>query len=127
MSLIFILSGFANIPQFKQSVAGLHQAGWPAAAFFIALSTAIEIGCGLLLLTGYKARYAALVLAAWLIPVTLTFHNFWTYSGAEQHGQLIHFLKNLAIFGGLLVIASSATGAGRGRGESLSASKGEIQ
>src|ERR1051325_11102198 len=84
LSAIFILSGIGKLPHFHAVADGLRQTRWPAATLLIALSIAIEIGCGLLLLTGFKARYAALLLAAWLIPVTLTFHNFWAYSGAQQ-------------------------------------------
>ena len=57
------------------------------------------------MLTGFKARYAALVIALWLVPVTLVFHNFWGVPAAQQQEQMINFLKNLAIIGGLLVTA----------------------
>lgn len=123
MSAIFILSGIGKLPQFHAVTDGLRQTGWPAATLLIALSIAIEIGCGLLLLTGFKAGYAALLLAAWLVPVTLTFHNFWAYSGAQQQGQLINFLKNLAIMGGLLVFSTSSAATGRRRAESFSTAK----
>ncbi|HET6936048.1 MAG TPA: DoxX family protein, partial [Candidatus Angelobacter sp.] len=68
---------------------------------------------GLLLLTGLKARYAAVILALWLVPVTLTFHNFWAFQGQEQQEQMVNFLKNLAIIGGLLAVAASSRGAGK--------------
>lgn len=123
MSAIFILSGFGKLPQFHAIADGLRQTGWPAATLLIAVSIAIEIGCGVLLLTGFKARYAALLLAAWLIPVTLTFHNFWAYSGAAQQGQLINFLKNLAIMGGLLVFSTSTAATGRRKVESFSTAR----
>ena len=70
----------------------------------LAITLLIEIGGGLLLLTGFQARYAALVIAPWLVPVTLVFHNFWAVP-AQQQDQMINFLKNLAIIGGLLVTA----------------------
>jgi uncharacterized membrane protein YphA (DoxX/SURF4 family) len=57
------------------------------------------------------------------VPVTLTFHAFWHYTGAEQQGQIINFLKNLAIIGGLLVVSTSSAVTGRRRFESLSATK----
>src|SRR5437588_13098751 len=123
LTVIFILSGFGKIPHFSAVADGLRQTGWPAATFLIALSIAIEIGCGLLLLTGFKARYAALVLVAWLIPVMLTFHNFWAYGGAQQQGQMINFLKNLAIMGGLLVVATSSAATGRRHVDSVGAAK----
>lgn len=79
--------------------------GIPLASVALVITLLIEIGGGLLVLTGYKARYAALVIALWLVPVTLIFHNFWASPAAQQQDQMINFLKNLAIIGGLLVTA----------------------
>jgi putative oxidoreductase len=46
-----------------------------------------------------------------LIPTTLLFHNFWAMQGMEQQDNMIHFLKNLAIMGGLLILAAYGAGA----------------
>lgn len=108
ISAIFVISGAQQVTHFSTGASSMRQAGLPMASVLLAISIAIELGAGLLLLTGFKARYAALLLAAWLVPVTLVFHNFWAYSGAEQHGQAIHFLKNLAILGGLLCFSMSS-------------------
>src|SRR5215471_9042191 len=108
LSVIFLLSGFGKLMHWHETVAGLAGTRWPAASLLIAISMAIEIGGGLMLLFGFKVRWAALIMFLWLIPVTLTFHNFWAYSGQQMQGQLINFLKNLAIMGGLLVAAATA-------------------
>jgi putative oxidoreductase len=47
----------------------------------------------------------------YLIPVSLVMHNFWAYAGMERVDQMMHFLKNLSIMGGLLMV--TAFGAGR--------------
>jgi len=60
------------------------------------------------LLTGFQARWGALALAAFLIPITLIFHNFWAFQGQEQQMQMVHFLKNLAIMGGLFQVAGAS-------------------
>jgi putative oxidoreductase len=71
-------------------------------AYVIAL--VVEIGGGLLLLIGYRARLAAAALALFTVAAAIFFHgNF-----ADQN-QMIHFIKNLAIAGGLLQVV--ATGA----------------
>ena len=57
------------------------------------------------------ARPAALALAAFLVPTTFIFHDFWTFAGEARTNQMHHFMKNLAIMGGPLVVA--AYGAGR--------------
>lgn len=106
LSAIFLLSGFGKIMNFNGTVTGLSAAHWPAASLFIALSIVVEVGGGLMLLFGIKVRWAAIVMALWLIPVTLTFHGFWAYKGTPAYaGQQINFLKNVAIAGGLLVAA----------------------
>ena len=51
-----------------------------------------------------------MALFLFLIPTTLLFHNFWAYSGADQANQMQHFLKNLAIMGGLLAIVGFGAG-----------------
>jgi putative oxidoreductase len=65
---------------------------------------AVELGAGLLLLVGYKARWAALAIFLFLIPATLIFHNFWASPPAEFRMQQINFMKNFAIMGGMLMV-----------------------
>lgn len=110
MSVIFLVSGAGKMAHFSGVAGMMSKAGLPAASALLALSIAIEIGAGLLLLTGFKARYAALLLAAWLVPVSLTMHNFWAYTGAQQQEQMVNFLKNLALIGGLLYFGVQSAG-----------------
>ncbi|HZU31852.1 MAG TPA: DoxX family protein [Candidatus Angelobacter sp.] len=105
LSVIFILSGFGKLTHFHDTAAMMAGKGIPLATVALVITLFIEIGGGLMVLTGYHARYAALVIALWLIPVTLVFHNFWAAPAAQQMEQQINFLKNVAIMGGLLVTA----------------------
>jgi putative oxidoreductase len=59
----------------------------------------VKLGCGALLTVGRLPRLAAFVLAVDLVPTTLVGHRVWESGDPEER---IHFLKNLAIFGGLL-------------------------
>jgi putative oxidoreductase len=114
LSAIFILSGFGKMMAFRGTVAGLASTGWPAASVFIAISIVIELGGGLMLLFGFKVRWAAVIMALWLIPVTFTFHNFWAFKGKPEYiGQQINFFKNVAISGGLLTAAAASAPARR--------------
>jgi putative oxidoreductase len=61
----------------------------------------VEIGGGLSLFLGFKAKWAALIIALYLIPATLIFHGHFS-----DQGQFVQFLKNLAIIGGLLMVAA---------------------
>ncbi len=108
LSVIFILSGVQKLMHFSQTASMMAGKGIPLATVALALSIAVEVGGGLLLIIGYKVRYVAMVMALFLVPVTLTFHNFWAFQGAAREMQMVNFLKNLAIMGGLLVAAFSS-------------------
>ncbi|MFE9689775.1 DoxX family protein [Micromonospora sp. NPDC005806] len=77
----------------------------------IRANSAVQVVGGLMLATGKFARPAALVLAGTLVPVTAAGHPFWNNDdpGARNNNQ-IHFLKNLGLFGGLLLAAADTEG-----------------
>jgi putative oxidoreductase len=102
MSVIFILSGFGKITGFHGTESMMASKEIPAPAIALVVVIIIELGGGLLLLLGLWPRWIALLLFLYLIPVTLTMHNFWAAPAAQQQMQQINFLKNLAIMGGLL-------------------------
>jgi putative oxidoreductase len=108
LSAIFILSGLNKLQHFSFMAGMMAEKGIPLASVALVISLFIEIGGGLMVLTGFKAKYAALVMALWLIPVTLVFHHFWGIPAAQQQDQMTNFLKNVAIMGGLLVLASAS-------------------
>lgn len=64
------------------------------------------IGAVLLLLPNRLAAVGSLVLIAFLVPATLIGHDFWAATGDFRQVQLVGFLKNLAILGGLGVVAA---------------------
>lgn len=111
LSLIFILSGLQKILAWDAMQAYMASRGLPMIPVLLALATAIELIGGVSLVVGYRTRQIAGALFLYLIPVTLVFHSFWTFSGVEAQAQATHFLKNLTILGGLLHV--SAYGAGR--------------
>ena len=111
LSLIFVLSGIGKIVQFSTMVGFAQAKGLPAPQAAIAVAALVEVVGGVALLTGFKARWAALVLGLFLIPTTLIFHNFWAVTDAMQHqDQFIHFMKNVAILGGLLMVVAHGAG-----------------
>ena len=111
MSIIFLGSGLTKVTMFSgmtQYVAAKHL---PLPAVSLALAAAVEIFGGLAVLVGFRARIVAWLLFLYLIPTTVVFHNFWAMTGAEQMDNQVHFLKNLAIMGGLLFLAAFGPGA----------------
>ena len=74
------------------------------------IAIGIELGGALALLIGWKTRWAAWLLALFVLIATCMAHRFWEFDAAQQANQLNHFLKNLAIIGGLLFIAAFGPG-----------------
>lgn len=78
----------------------------PNTSILLIIGTTVEIVGGALILLGTQVRLGAFLLALFLIPTTLFFHHFWFLQGSEKELQQIMFLKNLAIFGGALILMS---------------------
>jgi len=106
VAAIFILSGFGKIAAPAATQGYIAAMGLPAPMLAYIGAIAIELGGGLLLLAGYRTKPIAAVLAAFSIVTAFVFHH----ALADQN-QMIHFLKNLAMAGGLLQFV--AYGAGR--------------
>lgn len=106
LSLIFITSGVGKVLGWEQTIIYMTQAGIPQAQIGLFLAASVEIFMGVALFLGWKKRFAASILALYLIPVTFLFHNFWDLQDpALRMLEYINFMKNLAIFGGLLLVA----------------------
>ena len=111
MAAIFIISGYGKIKGFDRTAGYMTGAGIPMAQVLLVPTIAIELGGGLLLAVGYKARWAALALFLFVVPATYFFHAFWSAAPDQAVNQMINFQKNLAILGGLLYV--HFCGAGR--------------
>jgi len=95
LALLFLISGFDKIGGFSKVAGFMASKGIPLSEIALAISIALEIGGGLLLIAGWQVRWVAAAIFVWLIPVTLLFHNFWAVDAAQYQNQLNHFLKNL--------------------------------
>ena len=111
VALLFIPAGLSKLAGFAAVVGYIASKGVPLPALCAVIAIAIELGLGLLLLTGFKARWAALGLALFVVVVTPIFHNFWALPPEQVLQQQQAFFKNLAILGGLLALASFGPGA----------------
>lgn len=76
----------------------------------IRLNGAVQVLCACALATNTFARPASAVLAASLVPTTAAGHRFWEAEGAERQQQLLHFLKNMAMWGGLVIATMDTEG-----------------
>ena len=110
ISTIFILAGIMKVMNFSMELGYVSAAHLPFPTFSLGCAATIEILGGLAILTGFHARVAAWIVFVFLIPTTLLFHNFWAMQGAARMDNQAHFLKNLAIMGGLLFVATFGAG-----------------
>jgi putative oxidoreductase len=106
LALVFLFNALGIVDQTRPA-RELAAHGAPAALVptLIMAGRALQLVAGIALVIGWHERIAALLLALFLIPATLTAHDFWAAAGPEFQGQLVNFLKNLAMFGGLCFVA----------------------
>jgi putative oxidoreductase len=110
LGLIFVLSGFAKISGFDGTAGYIASKGLPLPQLVAALTIVVELGGGLALMAGLYTRQAVVALAAFSLLTAVVFHNFWAAPQGEQMMQQINFMKNLAIAGGMLVVAAFGPG-----------------
>ncbi len=110
IALLFVPSGFGKITGFEGTVGYIASKGLPLPQVGAIIAIAVELGLGLLLLVGWKARWAALIMAIFTVAAAIFFHNYWAVPPEQVMGNRINFFKNLAISGGLLFIYAFGPG-----------------
>jgi len=110
LGALFLISGLAKIGRFAGVAGFMASKGLPAADILLVATIALEVAGGLALIAGWRVRYAAWALLAFTGLAAVIFHAFWAAEAPAYQNQLNHFLKNIAIMGGLLCLG--AVGAG---------------
>lgn len=111
LAWLFVPAGWGKIVGFSGTAAYIASKGIPFPEVCAALAVIAEVGLGLMLIVGWKTRWAALGLAVFVAVITPLFHGYWAMPEAQQMMQKQAFNKNLGVVGGLLAFA--AFGAGR--------------
>lgn len=111
LAAIFLVSGVAKLTDTPGTVEHMTAAGIPYPETLALIAGAAEVLGAISIATGLLARAGSLGLILFMIPTTLVFHAFWKEAGEARMPQMVNFMKNLAIIGGLAVLA--AQGAGR--------------
>lgn len=106
LAAIFIISSFGKIAAPEATQGYIASVGLPAPVLAYLAAVAIELGGGVLLLVGYRTRLVAAGLAAFSIISAIFFHH-----ALGDQNQLFHFLKNLAMAGGLMQVVAFGAGA----------------
>src|SRR5689334_20220900 len=97
IAIFFIPSGLEKIANFSGTAGYVASAGLPAPALGVVIAIVVEVLVAGMLLVGWKARWAALVLAVFALVTALFFHKYWASPADQQAMQQINFYKNVAI------------------------------
>jgi putative oxidoreductase len=103
LAALFVLEGWSKIKGYQ--AAADYMDGYGVPSVLLPAVIALELGGGLMLALGWRTRIAAVALAGFCIAAAVLFH-----SQLLDRGHLLHFEKDLAIAGGLLVLAVAGAG-----------------
>jgi putative oxidoreductase len=104
LALLFLWSGYTKFAYMAANVAYMKAYGVPAAELLIWAAGVFELIAGAMLVLGWKVRWAALALAVYSAVAALIFHRYWSVPADQVLDQQTHFMKNVAIIGGLLFV-----------------------
>lgn len=105
-----MVSGVAKLTDPEGAIGYMQSVGIPSAGVLVWIAGLAELAGGLAIATGFLARIAAAGLVVFLVITTYAFHDFWNLAGAERQTQMVQFMKNLAILGGLGLIFAYGPG-----------------
>lgn len=110
MALIFLFSGYGKLTGFDGTVEYIASKSIPMPQFVAVGAIIVELCGGVMLVVGWRARLAAAALFIFTALAALLFHNFWSASADQAQNQMIHFMKNITIMGGLLYVVVHGSG-----------------
>ena len=110
LALIFIIAGFGKITGFEGTVGYMQAYNVPMTQVLAVLAIIVELGGGLMIAVGWKARWAAAAIFIFVLIASFIFHAFWAVPADQAQLQNIMFMKNLAIMGGMLYIIAYGSG-----------------
>ncbi len=110
IAFIFLFAGFGKVTGFEGTVAYIASKGMPLPQLAAMAAIAVELGGGLMLVVGWNARIAAAAMLVFTALTALIFHNFWAVPADQAQNQMIHFMKNVSMMGGLLYVVIHGSG-----------------
>ncbi len=107
---VFLVSGVHKAVWYQKAAAEFQMARVPAIALFLPLTIGLHLLGGMALVTGVYAREAALALAIFTVAATIRVHCFWRMSGQQRLERSRIAMGNLAVVGGLILLAAVGPG-----------------
>ena len=110
LALMFVWAGYGKITGYAGTAGWMASSGMPMVGLLLPLAILIELGGGIALIVGFKARWVALALAGFTLVASLIFHNFWAMTGDAVMTNMLFFYKNVAVIGGMLMVFAFGPG-----------------
>ena len=108
LGMYFLLPGISKIPTYAGTAEYMLLHNVPLAGVLLPITIVLQIVFGVMLIIGYRIKKSALILAALTIFINIGMHDFWNeYPNTDTGHETQNFVKNLAIFAGLLVLSAS--------------------
>lgn len=111
LAALFLPAGIAKISGFAGTVGYINSVGLPFPTLGALIALVVEVLCGLALVVGFGTRIAALILAIFTLVASFFFHPYWNVAADQQLIPFLLFYKNIAVVGGLLILAAFGPGA----------------
>jgi putative oxidoreductase len=110
LAALFLPAGIGKLTGFAGTVGYISSVGLPLPTLGAALALVVEIVGGVALIVGFQTRIAALVLATFTLVASYFFHAYWSAAADQAFVVQLLFFKNIAVVGGLLVLAANGAG-----------------
>jgi putative oxidoreductase len=108
-ALVIGYLALGNLLDLESSVGYAKSKGAPLATVTVPLGSLGLIAGALAILVGVYPALGALAVIAFLVPITIIMHDFWTMEGQDRQNEQIHFLKNVGLLGSALVFLALST------------------
>lgn len=111
LGMYFIFPAIQKITEFDKMSAYMQAHDVPFIGVLLPLTILIQLAAGAALIVGFKGKFSAFILAGLTLVISIYMHDFWGMEeGVARMHEMQNFIKNMAIMGGLLVVAALGTG-----------------
>lgn len=110
LAILFIVAGAGKITGFDGTLGYMQAYNMPMPQVLAVIAIIIELGGGIMIAIGWKARIAAAAIFIFVLVASFVFHVFWAVPADQVQLQSTMFMKNLAIMGGMLYIVVHGSG-----------------
>ena len=107
---IFLMGSWGKLTNIGGFIGYLTNLRMPAPGFWGWVGAIAELVVGFTLVFGLATRYGAVLGFIFVVAATAIAHRYWEYPAAQQLGQYINFMKNIAIVGGMVLLFSTGPG-----------------